>query len=126
MKARKNGALFITKTKMLMHKELLAEQLKDPSFRKAWKESEPAYQLKRLRILKKISQEQLAAKVGTRQPSIARLENGEELKNLTFVRRVAEALDADVVIHVVPRTPSESKSVSCPRPKCRSRKKAIA
>jgi transcriptional regulator with XRE-family HTH domain len=111
---------------MLMHKELLAEQLKDPSFRKAWEESEPAYQLKRLRILKKISQEQLAAKVGTRQPSIARLENGEGLKNLTFVRRIAEALDADVVIHVVPRTLSESMAAKYLRPKRKNRKKAIA
>ena len=107
---------------MLTHKELLAEQLKDPAFRKAWEESEPAYQLKRLRILKKISQEQLAAQVGTRQPSIARLENGEGFKNLTFVRRVAEALDAEVQIIIKPKS---DKAITYNLPK-RKRKKKVA
>lgn len=37
---------------MLTHKQVLAEQLEDPKFRKAWEESEPAYQLKRLRLIK--------------------------------------------------------------------------
>jgi transcriptional regulator with XRE-family HTH domain len=92
------------------HDDFLKEQLKDPAFRTAWEASEPAYQLKRLRILKKLSQTELAKKVGTRQPSIARLENGYGVNNLKFLRRVAEALDADVEITLKPRElPSTSK-----------------
>lgn len=83
--------------------QYLEEQLKDPEFRKAWEDSEPAYQLKRLRVLKKLSQAELARKVGTRQPSIARLENGYGINNLNFLRRVAEALDAEVEIHLKPK-----------------------
>ena len=97
--------------------EYLEEQLKDPVFRKAWEESEPAYQLKRLRIIKKLSQGELADKVGTRQPSIARLESGQGIRNLTFLKRVADALDADVMIQVVPRRLGEPSSVTYPRPK---------
>jgi hypothetical protein len=41
--------------KMLTHKQVLAEQLKDPNFRETWRESEPAYQLKRLRLIKNLS-----------------------------------------------------------------------
>src|SRR5687768_13612136 len=76
------------------HEEFLQEQLQNPEFRAAWEASEPAYQLKKLRILKKLSQTELAKKVGTRQPSIARLENGYGINNLKFLKRVAEALDA--------------------------------
>lgn len=106
--------------------QYLGEQLKDPQFRKAWEESEPAYQLKRLRVLKKLSQSELAKRVGTRQPSIARLESGYGINNLNFLRRVAEALDAEVEIHLKPKTAEASKSVIYSRPKRRSRKKAVA
>ncbi len=86
------------------HKEFLKEQLTNPVFRVAWDSSEPAYQLKRLRILKKLSQADLARKVGTKQPSIARLESGQGIKNIAFLRRVAAALDADVEIRLRPKS----------------------
>ena len=41
--------------KMITHEDFLREQLKAPEFRKVWEASEPAYQLKRLRIQKKLS-----------------------------------------------------------------------
>jgi len=91
---------------LLTQDQFLEDQLQDPAFRAAWEASEPAYQLKRLRLLKKLSQAELAKKVGTRQPSIARLENGTGLKNLAFVRRVAEALGAEVEIQIRPKTAS--------------------
>jgi hypothetical protein len=39
----------------MTHEDFLQEQLKAPEFRKAWKASEPSYQLKRLRIQKKLA-----------------------------------------------------------------------
>jgi transcriptional regulator with XRE-family HTH domain len=82
--------------------EHLAETLGDPEFREAWEASDPAYQLARLRILRGLTQQQLAERVGTRQPSIARLESGREEPKLGFLRRVAEALGARLEVRIVP------------------------
>jgi len=81
-----------------------AEQMKDPEFREAYEALEPAYQIARLRILRGLTQQQLAEKVGTKQPSIARLESGRSTPTLDFLRRVAQALDARVEIRIVPRS----------------------
>ena len=56
-----------------------------------------------LSLRRKLTQAQLAAKVGTRQPSIARLESTRAVKNLDYVRRVADALDAKLEVRLVPR-----------------------
>ncbi len=82
--------------------EHLAEALGDPEFREAWEASGPAYQVARLRILRGLTQQQLAERVGTRQPSIARLESGREEPKLGFLRRVAEALEARLEVRIVP------------------------
>lgn len=114
-------------TREMTHKEFLDEQLKDPAFREAWEASEPAYQLRRLRILKKLSQAELARRVGTKQPSIARLESGQAMKNLTFLRKVAAALDAEVEIRLKPKA-AAAGSARQPTPSRQSkpRKKKIA
>jgi|GEM_PF-374719 len=85
------------------HQEFLQQQLQDPAFRAAYEALTPAYELKRLRILKKISQAELARRVGTKQPSIARLESGYGFRNLTFLKKVADALDATVEIRITPK-----------------------
>lgn len=82
--------------------EHLAEALADPEFREAWEASEPAYQVARLRIMRGLTQEQLAELVGTKQPSIARLESGRIEPRLSFLRRVAQALGARLEVHIVP------------------------
>ncbi len=79
------------------------EQLKDPEFAAAAYELEPGYQIARLRIMRGLTQTQLAEMVGTRQPSIARLENGSSIPSLSFLERIARALDARIELHVVPR-----------------------
>lgn len=75
-----------------------ARQLEDPEFRQAYEELEPAYQVARLRIMRGLTQQQLADLVGTSQSSIARLESGKELPRLSFLRRVVEALDGTVTV----------------------------
>ena len=54
-----------------------AEALQDPEVRKAYEESEPAYQVTRLRIMRGLTQQQLADLVRASQSSIARLESGK-------------------------------------------------
>ncbi len=78
------------------------EQMQDPEFRAATEELEPAYQVARLRIMRGLTQERLAELVGTKQPSIARLESGKIEPKLSFLRRVVEALDGHLEVRIVP------------------------
>jgi len=78
------------------------EQMQAPEFRAAAEELEPAYQVARLRILRGLTQRQLAELVGTKQPSIARLESGKVEPKLSFLRRVVEALDGHLEVKIVP------------------------
>lgn len=86
------------------------EQLKDPRFVAAAGELEPGYQIARLRIQKGLTQAQLADLVGTRQPSIARLESGERKPSLSFLQRVAEALNARIEIRLAPMDAPEERN----------------
>lgn len=80
-----------------------AQQIQDPAFLEERRRLEPGYQIARLRLLRGMTQAELADKVGTRQPSIARLENGTSMPSLSFQERIAEALDAQVEIKIIPR-----------------------
>src|SRR5271165_6127840 len=55
---------------------------------------ELARQVKTLRELRRLSQADLAAKVGTKQPAIARIESGRGVPRLDFLQRIADALGA--------------------------------
>jgi len=86
------------------HKKQL---LKDPEFRNEYEALEPKYRLAaaliRLRLAKGLSQEQLAAMLHTKQESIARLESGNSLPSLSTIKKVADALDAELEISLRPR-----------------------
>ena len=84
-------------------KDWQTEQLQNPEFIAAANELEPGYQIARLRIQRGLTQTELAKMIGTRQPSIARLENGSSIPSLSFLERIANALDARIELHVVPR-----------------------
>jgi transcriptional regulator with XRE-family HTH domain len=80
-----------------------ADQMKDPEFRAAVEELEPAYQVARLRIMRGLTQEQVAELVGTKQSSIARLESGNTEPRLSFLRRVVEALGGQLEVRIMPQ-----------------------
>ena len=82
--------------------QVKAELMQDPEFREAYDELEPAYQVARLRIMRGLTQQQLADLVGTSQSSIARLESGKELPRLSFLQRVVRALDGSLTITIEP------------------------
>lgn len=97
------------------YEDWLTKELEDPDFRQAYADLEPAYQVARLRILRGLTQEQLATLVGTKQPSIARLESGQMLPSLSFLRRVVEALGGRLTISIdapdlAAHTPGPDKS----------------
>ena len=80
--------------------EILKEKLRDPEFRQAYEELEPAYQVARLRIMRGLTQTQLAELVGTKQPSIARLESGQDAPRLSFLKKVVGALGGTLSVKI--------------------------
>jgi DNA-binding XRE family transcriptional regulator len=96
---------------------ILAQHLKDPKVRRAYEELEPEFEIVRqiidLRIKRKMTQAQLAKRVGTAQPNIARLENRRHpSKEIDLLRRVAAALDAKLEVRLVPRKAGATKASS--------------
>ena len=84
---------------------LLHKQLKDQDFTKEYDALEEEFKLARefirLRKERNITQKELAMQVGTSQPAIARLESGNYTNlSLSFIRRVAKALNAIPQIHL--------------------------
>lgn len=79
------------------------ELLKDPETRKAYDALETAYQVACLRIERGLTQKQLADLVGTKQPSIARLESGKVAPSLPFLNRVVEALGGQLIVRIEPQ-----------------------
>lgn len=95
------------------HKKRL---MKDPEFRAEYEALEPEYKLAstliQLRVSKGLTQEELAKRLHTKQASIARLESGSSLPSLSTVKRVAEALDAELDIVVRPKNRSSIHAVT--------------
>ncbi len=88
-------------------KEHKKQLLKNPGFRKEYAALEPEYRLAsdliRLRLSRGLTQEELARRIHTKQSAIARLESAGSLPSLSTVKRVAEALDADLYVAIQPR-----------------------
>lgn len=92
---------------------LTAEQVKQqmlrdkPGFREAYKKSQAEFDLTcsiiDARLAKGITQQKLAEKIGTKQAVISRVEGGANT-SLTFLRRMADALDVDLQVKFVSRT----------------------
>ncbi len=87
--------------------EFLAELMETPDFVQAYREVEPEFQAARqvlgLRLARGLTQEELAQRVGTKQSSISRLERASIKPSLSFLQRVAEALDAQLVVRLIPK-----------------------
>jgi ribosome-binding protein aMBF1 (putative translation factor) len=82
----------------------LAEQLKNKKFKKYFDEFgqqlELSYKIMQLRKAKKMSQAQLAKKVGTTQSNIARFEGGRENFTIGFLSKLVLGLGAELKIEV--------------------------
>ncbi|PIT87886.1 MAG: transcriptional regulator [Candidatus Magasanikbacteria bacterium CG10_big_fil_rev_8_21_14_0_10_40_10] len=81
------------------------ELLKDKKFKKAYDELEPEFaiaeMLIRIRLEKGLSQADLAKKIGTKQPAIARLESGNYNPTLSLLNKVAKAMGAKLKINII-------------------------
>lgn len=82
--------------------EILEKWRQDPAFVAAHEALEPAFQVACRRIEQGLTQAELAARVGTTQSSISRLESGDQEPSLAFLKRVATAMNCRVEVRIVP------------------------
>lgn len=80
----------------------------DPELAAAFEELAPAYEVARqiiaLRYARNLSQADLARLTGTKQSGISRLENASHEPSLSSLEKICKALDARLVIQLVPNS----------------------
>ena len=89
-------------------KEHITQKMKGPKFKKAWHALDTEFELLESMIKARekagLTQEELAKRIGTKQPALSRLERGAFKKaTVETLSRVADALDAKLVIKLQPR-----------------------
>lgn len=92
------------KTKFISAEELHKEWMKDPGYRLEYEKLEPEFQIAKqiigARIKKKMTQEELAEKVGTGQAVISRLEGMNGKPSISLLQKVAHALNIKIRITI--------------------------
>jgi ribosome-binding protein aMBF1 (putative translation factor) len=77
---------------------------KDPELKKAYDDLEVEYsiiaQVIQKRLERKMSQKQLAEKIGTKQSAIARLEGGNTNPSVAFLEKISKALGSKLQISI--------------------------
>lgn len=88
--------------KLKSFQQLKQELLRDPEVRREYERLGPEYKLIELmirkRIEKKMSQSDLAKKIGTKQSAISRVESGNGNPTLAFMQKIAEAFGSRLSI----------------------------
>jgi len=87
---------------MKTHKQLHDEWMKDPKYAKAYDDLELEFKiyeaLIRARIEKKLTQRQLAKKLGIAQSALARFERGRTNPTLKFLQKVTSGLGLKLTV----------------------------
>jgi transcriptional regulator with XRE-family HTH domain len=100
----------------MRYREYLDKLRRDPEYVAAEQELKPVLDLAddtlALRLQKGWTQEELANRVGTRQANISRLENGLANPTVGLLQKLADALDADLVVHLEKHGSDESDLVA--------------
>ena len=82
--------------------------MKNPDFRHEYEKLQPhfeiASQIIEARIKKKISQEELAKRMGTGQAVISRLEGANAKPSISLIQRLADALGLRIELKFYPRS----------------------
>ncbi len=74
------------------------EALKDPKLRAEYDKLQPQFAILRARIEKRLTQKELAQKIGTKQSVISRLESGRANPSIAFLKKLAQALNSHLEI----------------------------
>lgn len=87
---------------MKTHKQFMAEFLKDPKNKEAYDSLEVEFrihsELVKARIEKKLTQKQLADKLGIAQSALARFESGRTNPTLSFLQKITNGLGLKITI----------------------------
>jgi ribosome-binding protein aMBF1 (putative translation factor) len=104
----------VTKAKLVRAKDVLTRHLEDPKFRAEWERSAlaraVAVAVVGYRTKHRITQTQLAKRLGVRQPHIARLELGEHTPSIEMLQRLSRALGLRFIVEVAPDRRGARKS----------------
>ncbi|MFJ5264332.1 multiprotein-bridging factor 1 family protein [Streptomyces sp. NPDC088387] len=89
------------------HRKLLGETVEeDTEYDRLYEEAEIAHDLGQLvydrRTALGLSQTELAERCGMKQPQISRIEGGGTVPTIPLLRRLARAMDADLIIELTP------------------------
>ena len=84
------------------HKQVLAEFLTDPEFKKGYEALKPKYEaisfIIKERIKNGLTQAELAKRVKTKQSNISRVESGKLTPTLPFLQKVAQVFNKNLEI----------------------------
>jgi ribosome-binding protein aMBF1 (putative translation factor) len=90
---------------MLKWEKFKQKLLKNEDVRKEYERLSPRYKIISeiigARMKKKMSQEDLAKKVGTKQSAIARLESGNTNPSIDFLEKIAKATEGKLQVRIV-------------------------
>lgn len=82
--------------------DYLKKSLLDPDFKREYDQFGPEFELINkiieARIHKKLTQKDIANRMGTKQSALARLESGHANPTLSFVQKLATALGTDITL----------------------------
>jgi transcriptional regulator with XRE-family HTH domain len=92
-------------------KKVTKKWLKDPEFKAGYDALEEEFAIASVlieaRIRANLTQDELAAKMGTSQSTIARLESGKAAPSLSTLRRLAKATGSRLAISFEPNRPGK-------------------
>ncbi|OGY21943.1 MAG: hypothetical protein A2126_01010 [Candidatus Woykebacteria bacterium GWB1_45_5] len=90
------------KIKLIPFEKIERRWAKNPTIQKVYEELEPEYQLVKslieIRVKKNLSQEELAEKVGMKQPVISRIESMHSLPSVATLKKISKALGEPLLI----------------------------
>lgn len=85
--------------------DFLRESLKNPKIKAEYDKLQPEFALIRAvidaRVKKRVTQKKLAEKMGTKQSVISRLESGRANPSVTFLKKLANALNTRLEIRFI-------------------------
>jgi transcriptional regulator with XRE-family HTH domain len=92
--------------------DLHKKWMKEPKYRKAYEALNEEFLLASavidVRNRAGLTQQELARKMGTTQPVVARLESGRSRPSMRTLERLADATGSRLLISFAPRTPKKS------------------